>query len=86
MNEERDLEITKKVMSDTVPFQATMTMAHAWMVVSGLQFATRHPNMTEGPMNKAIRKVAFQFIKAIVQRHPEAREILEAGWSPEHDR
>jgi len=53
----------------------------AWVMISTLQLAWRHPNLSED-MRGRIRRGADQLISLYAGR---ARELLEAGWDPTQD-
>lgn len=85
MSEEHDLEITRQVMSDPVKIEAEVTLAEAWLLLSAIQFSTRVPNMST-EMLEAMTRVGRKWQRKIAKLHPEAEQILEAGWYASRDR
>lgn len=84
MNEQQFLQTTAKVMTDKTPLSLTIRIQDAWLLVSGLQLATRHPGVTD-QMKELLEAIARQFQGAIVQAHPEAHPLLEMGWDSTYD-
>lgn len=84
MNDQQFIDATAKVMSDKTPLSLTIQIRDAWLLVSGLQLATRHPMVTE-PMKGLLETIARQFQGVIVKAHPEAQPLLEMGWDSEYD-
>lgn len=78
------MRIARRVMRDETPLNLTITISNAWILVSALQLATRHPVMGQ-PLRQHLEHIARQLQAAIVERHPEAEALLEMGWQPEHD-
>lgn len=84
MSEEHDLKLTEAVMRDPTKLDVSITIAEAWLILSAIQFATRAPlapNLIE-----AMTKVGRRWQRRIGKLHPEAEQILEAGWYPSRDR
>jgi hypothetical protein len=84
MDQNRYMDIVSRVMSDEQPLPVVINIKEAWLLVSGLQLATRHPEISEA-MRAALTNIARQFQEAIEQAHPEAGECLEFGWDPDKD-
>lgn len=60
------------------PVVIELTPAEAWIVLSQLQLALRHPQNT-GPSAKIAREIA-QRIQAVVARESVLAAVAEAGW------
>lgn len=84
MDEQQFMEITSRVMSDQTRLPVSISIMQAWLLVSGLQLATRHPGISSY-MRDELTRMARQFQGAIEVIHPEAHEPLEMGWNPELD-
>lgn len=84
MNEQQFLGITRRVMSDDRVLPVEISIKEAWLLISGLQLATRHPEISEH-MRNALTDIARQFQGAITDLHPEAQAPLEMGWNSAHD-
>ncbi len=84
LDEQRFMEITRRVMSDETPLVTHILIKEAWLLVSALQLATRHPGISPY-LRDALIDIARQFQGAIVAIHPEAEEPLNMGWDPQHD-
>lgn len=84
MDEQKYIEITKKVMSDKSPLMVDIDIMSAWLLVSGLQLTVKHPALSEH-MKKALTGLAHQFQARIIEVHPEAEELIEMGWNEAYD-
>ncbi len=84
MDEEKYVEILKEVMSDDSPLTVKMDIMQAWMLVSGLQLLTRHPEVNQ-QLKDMWTHTARQFQEAILEQHPEAEELIEMGWNTDFD-
>jgi hypothetical protein len=77
--EAADLALTHKVMTDLVPLEVFISIAEAWLLITALQLAIRHPALGE-PMRQSLENIGRQFQESVVARHPEAADLLERGW------
>lgn len=77
--------IAKKVMEDETILPVTIHIKDAWILVSGIQLATRHPGL-HGPTRRWLIDIGEQFQAAIIALHPEAEDLLEMGWDQTKDR
>lgn len=84
MDEQTALGIMRKVMPDETPLLLEMRIREAWFLVSALQLASRHPDMS-APQKAQLTVVGQQIQDAIVERHPEAEAVLEMGWDEQYD-
>jgi hypothetical protein len=84
LDEERFIQVARRVMTDSTPLPVTISITDAWLLVSALQLATRHPGLS-GPMSRALKRIAGEFEQSIVNVHPDARVPLDMGWNPIHD-
>jgi len=84
MNEQEYLEISAPIMRDKRPLSVNIQIRDAWILVGGLQLATRHPELTE-PMKSMLGVIARHFQGAITRLYPEAQPLLEMGWDSEYD-
>lgn len=82
--EKRRLKVTAEVMQDNSPVIVDIDIAGAWMIVAALQAVTRYSNLGDYMIVK-LTEIARLFQSMIVTAHPEAEELLEAGWNPEMD-
>lgn len=85
MNEKEFMKVAGPAMSDETLLPVTIPIKEAWLLVSGLQLAARHPRISL-PMRRTLIAIARQFQQAIEEIHPEAHEALEMGWNTKHDR
>lgn len=84
MNEQRFLELTAEIMTDTALLPVTIQIKEAWMLIGGLQLSTRHPGLSK-VMRESLVSIAQQFQAAIVERHPGANPLLNMGWDEHFD-
>ena len=84
MDEAQFIEATRRVMSDQQTLEIHISIMQLWILVSAIQLTTRHPGLHK-PLKEALIKVAHQFEDAITLIHPEATELLAAGWDPHYD-
>lgn len=84
IDEERYVEITAKVMTDDTLLPVSIHIKEAWMLIGGLQLATRHPGLSP-VMRAALENIARQFQLSIVDLHPEAKPLLDMGWDERFD-
>lgn len=84
MNEEKFMQVVAQVMRDDRVLPVNIHIREAWLLVSGLQLATRHPDMPERT-RQALVEITHQFEGAIIELHPEAKIALEMGWDHAHD-
>lgn len=78
------MRIGKQVMSDETILPVNITIKDAWMLISALQLATRHPKLPKTTHDFVV-SVGHQFQNSIVQLHPEAEKLLERGWDTRFD-
>lgn len=71
-------------MSDKTPLQVDIDIMSAWLLISGLQLAVKHPGISVH-MKKHLTRIGRAFQARIVEHHPEAEELLEMGWNSEFD-
>lgn len=84
MDEKKYVEITAKVMSDKTPLQVDIDIMSAWLLVSSLQLAVKHPGLSN-PMKTMLTRIARTFQARIAEHHPEADELLNMGWNEAYD-
>lgn len=80
----KDYVLTARVMQDEKPVNLTINLGSAWILVTGIQLATRHPDINE-PMKAMLTAVARQFQDVIIEVHPEVEDLLERGWDATYD-
>lgn len=78
LDEQQFIEITSRIMSDETRLPVSISIMQAWLLVSALQLATRHPGISPY-LRDALTDIARQFQGAIVAIYPEAQEPLEMG-------
>jgi hypothetical protein len=84
INEDDFKEITGRVMRDESPLSVTLSIMEAWILVSNLQLANRHPGISDA-MKGYVKKIAKRLEAAIVEKHPEAEPLIEMGWNSQFD-
>lgn len=77
-------ELVAQIMTDEAPIPLTILIKDAWLLVSALQLAVRHPTLHE-VTKSALEQIARQFQQPITARHPHAEILFEMGWKPEYD-
>jgi hypothetical protein len=60
------------------------TALSAWVFVSQVQLALRHPKNT-GPSTKIARALAEKIIEQVAPPGTALREVAERGWNPNYD-
>lgn len=71
--------IIERAMQDKNELQVIISIGEAWVLVAGLQVAARHPEIPPSTRSHLLN-LGRQFQAAIVERHPEAYDVLEQGW------
>jgi hypothetical protein len=84
VNQRQAMRITAQVMSDEQPLAVTISIKDAWLMISGLQLAARHPDLGT-PLKQHLEQIGRQFQDAITERHPLAEQLLEMGWNTDFD-
>lgn len=79
------MAIGEKVMSDQSELNVIITTQNAWLLVSFLQLASRHPALP-AQLRTIVRDLGDQFTKAVTELHPEAEDALNMGWETVFDR
>lgn len=69
-------------MSDETPLPVTISIKQAWLLISGLQLAVRHPEMSD-LMRQDLEHIGKQFQQPIIELHPECYLLIEHGWIPQ---
>jgi ribulose 1,5-bisphosphate carboxylase large subunit-like protein len=72
------------MMKDDESLHIGIKVRDAWMVVSAIQLASRHPEV-KGEQKAWMIHVAHQFQAAVTQLYPQVGQIMEMGWHPEFD-
>lgn len=85
MNDQEFLAAAKAAMYDQSPVTWNLTIADCWMMISAIQLAFRHPQL-QAPLKANLVRMCDAVIDTIAQKHPEAREALNMGWNPQHDK
>lgn len=84
LSDEQAHEIVRECMTDERPLVVNITIKDAWLLVSALQMATRHPELIVY-MKDNLFNTARQFQTQIEAVHPEAHEFIEMGWGTRFD-
>lgn len=84
MNDKQAMEIVRECMTDERLLDVKITIKDAWLLVSAIQLATRHPELSMY-MKDALFSTARQFQVAIEAVHGEAHELMEMGWDTQFD-
>lgn len=74
----------KPILSDERILPVEIHIHDAWILISGLQLALRHPGITAG-LRGSLSDICGQFEGAITELYPEAAELLAQGRDPEQD-
>ena len=83
-DEQDDLRVVTTVWTDPGTFSFQMDPTSWWTIIVTIQLALRNP-MWEGPSSVLARTICEWMIAQLCERHPDAREILEAGFDPSQD-
>ena len=84
MNDETAMRIVSKCMSDETPLTVNIAIKDAWLLLSGIQLATRHPELSVY-MKDSLFESGLKFQTMIEAIHPEAHEFIEMGWDRRFD-
>jgi hypothetical protein len=84
MDEQTAMQLVAAAMSNDTTLQINIQIKEAWMIVSAMQLASRHPDLSTN-MKTAFEHIARQYQAAITAVHPEVHEVLEMGWNPDYD-
>lgn len=84
MDTEEFREVIKNVWDDDSMIQPNISVRHAFMIISALQLAIQHPDMSED-LKKTLTGVGYTFQDSVVAVHPEAREAMSEGWNVSRD-
>lgn len=84
MNDREATEIVGKCMTDETPLTVNIMIKDAWLLVSAIQLATRHPELSVW-MKDSLFNSAEKFQVAVENLHPEAHELIEMGWDKRYD-
>lgn len=84
ISEQEFMKIATKAMQDETALEVHITIADAWMLISAIQLASRHPHIS-WMLKKRITQIARQFEKRIVEHHPDTEPLLLMGWDDRYD-
>ncbi len=84
MNDDQAMQIVSDCLSDTTPLTVNITIADAWMLLSGIQLATRHPELSVYSKDRLF-EAGLKFQAQVEAVHPEAHEFIEMGWDKRFD-
>ncbi len=73
-----------ETMGDERELIVEITIKDAWLLISALQLATRHPELSTA-MKDNLFSTARQFQTVIESIHPGAHELLDMGWNTKFD-
>jgi hypothetical protein len=79
MNRQTFEASARAAMSDETVLPVEIDIQSAWFLVSGLQLAIRHPDISD-EQRAVLVSIGRTFQGAIEALHPEAHEALELGW------
>lgn len=77
-------EFWVKLAYSTDLIEFATTPARAYILISQIQLALRHPQ-NKGAAAEAARDLALNLTEAVCHFIPDARESLEQGWNPSCD-
>lgn len=77
-------EILNKIGNSEDVIEFATTPGRAFILVSQLQLALRHPENTSASATIA-RQMAENLTQALCAYIPEAKELIDMGWNPAYD-
>jgi hypothetical protein len=80
MDDQAFSEALKDVFEDEAVIQVDITVKHASMILSAIQLATNHPEMSQS-VKQVLTGIAYTFQDAVIAVHPEAKEALLDSWN-----
>lgn len=83
-DDQADIATVAAVMSDATPLPVIINITQAWLLISGLQLACRHPGVSNYTKTQW-ELIGRQFHDSITMLHPEADSLLERGWDADYD-
>jgi len=84
MSKKTWMRATAAVMSDVRPIKLEINIAQLWLIITAIQAAARHPSI-HGETYKRLKDISDQMSQAIIAEHPEAADLLKAGWDRRFD-
>lgn len=84
MNEQHFLDVLGKIFLDEQPLDIHISIRDLWMIDTALSVVCRHPDVSLHQKNWMMH-LHDQLIVPILERHPEAKELIEAGWDETKD-
>lgn len=84
MNDRQAEEIVRECMTDERPLTVHITIKDAWLLISAIQLACRHPELSVY-MKDSLFSSAKMFQQQVEAVHPEAHELIEMGWDTRFD-
>lgn len=85
MNEEHDLPILAEIFKDDTTLTFHISIRDLWFLDSVLALSWRHPDLSLHQKNW-MEHLHWQLIPPILEAHPEAKDLLNAGWDTSQDR
>ncbi len=76
--------VFRQVYEDQRELPINIPFGQAWFLVTRLQLASRHPNLSDFQRNQII-ELGKQFQSGIARDYPAADSILEMGWDSYFD-
>lgn len=77
-----DETIYEEILRDSEPVTVTLPISHWWLLVGGLQIASRHKGMSVY-VKDAWRGIVATIEPEIVAKHPAAEGLIKQGWDDE---
>lgn len=84
MDEQEFMKQLAPIMADDTPVHTSITIRDFWFLDSILSLAWRHPDLSLHQKNW-IMHLHLQIIVPILERYPDAKPLIEAGWNTEMD-
>lgn len=84
MNDEKAMQIVADCLSDETHLTVNITIKDAWLLLSGIQLATRHPDLSVY-MKDSLFESGLKFQEMVEAVRPEAHEFIEMGWDKRLD-
>lgn len=84
MNERELLEGVERELRGVKEIELTLNAADAFVLISQLQLALRHPD-NQGRSAIIARKIVERLRSVLAQGRPAVEEIIRRGYDPQHD-
>lgn len=79
------LEMTAELMTDQTPKTVGSSIVNWWLMLTSIQYTWRDENLS-APMRYELRRLGDKLATMLLQHHPDAKRLIEAGWDTSLDR